>query len=390
MTLVAQLVHISDLHLATLADQAQARRSGWASLFSSVLPWLAGGMMGHDHSALDEFEEALSYVLLEKVLGTNAPPRNPGVTAEVKSKTWLVCTGDLSTFGDSNGRVQMGLDWLEYVATKKGVPYCVIYGNHDVWDGGVPADSTEQALTANRAVFRSRAFRGTWPLTPIARGPGACGTSANPAFRMPLPHTKRELVITSLNTVAHERLPNTLAYGKVVEDRYWTAGGAPPHQLSELPQRARPNELRFVLTHHPVHYPGKPPVGMALINEAQVAGVLTQRVGPELIGTVVLSGHTHATFPPPLSLAPLPASNVTVQHPLGVGQAQLVAGCLSQRPHGRSVVRHDFSCIRLYEDPDGTLELEREVWRRHGPGPSGRFLPIADAHGQWVEAIRLG
>jgi hypothetical protein len=208
--------------------------------------------------------------------------------------------------------------------------------------------------------------------------------------------SRRDLVVASLNTVLHERLQNTFAYGEIKEDRYWQpTPGADQHV--DLLARADPDEIRVVLTHHPVHYPAQPHLGMRLLNGGHVGTQLSTRVGAvggprgNPLATLVLSGHTHLTFPEPLTLPPdLPRSTADVQAPLGTGQLQLVAGTLSQRPLGNTSLTHDFTCLRFWEHDNGVLELEREVWRRRRPGPAGPFRPVEDGNKNWVEPLTLG
>jgi 3',5'-cyclic AMP phosphodiesterase CpdA len=389
---ILQLIHVSDLHFATGADQAQAQRVGAMSRFAS-LPWFAGGMMGHDAAALDQFEDALSFVLAERIFGSGRPPSDPGATARVKAVSWVVCTGDLSTFGDKHGQVTAALRWLAGVASRKGIRYCSIYGNHDVWDCAVPWDSTESALVARRDQLRRTHFPTTFPLVPAGVSAGGSSTKG---LRVRLPKSGRTLMVTSLNTVLHERFQNTFAYGEVKEDYYWRQQGIGPDQNVELLFRAQPDEIRVVLTHHPVHFDRTPFFGMRILNDMDVAVQLTTRVGATggatgaPLATLVLSGHTHTTFPPMPGLPQqLPQTPAQAHVPLGTGQLQLVVGTLSQRALAGSPRTHDFTCLRFFEDDHGVLALEREVWRRSRPGPSGPFRPIGDRHG-WTEPLVLG
>lgn len=398
MKLVLQLIHVSDLHFASRLDGAVAKRAGPISrLFS--LPWLAKGMMGHDAAALDQFEDALTYVLAERMLGTNLPPSDPHATKQVRDVSWIVCTGDLATFGDRHRQVEMAANWLADVATRKGIRYCTIYGNHDVWDCAIPVDRSESELANCRDDLRNTHFPATFPLVPVPRG--MAGAMSNPnghpagGVLARLPISQRILIVTSLNTVLHERLQNTLAYGEVQQDYYWRQPRG-PDQHAELQARAQPEEIRVVLTHHPVHFHGQPLFGMRLLNAAHVGMELSSRVSlaggarGNPLATLVLSGHTHATFPPALGLpAQLPHAFADAHAPLGTDQLQLVAGTLSQRALGTSPLTHDFACLRFFERDDGVLELEREVWRRALPGPSGPFRPVGDRHG-WVEPLVLG
>jgi 3',5'-cyclic AMP phosphodiesterase CpdA len=344
-------------------------------------------MMGHDGAALNRFADALDHLLLERELGT-LRPLDPAVSAQVKAKTWLVCTGDLTTYGDP-GRVDGCLKWIAATAAKKGVRHCVIYGNHDVWKGEVPLDTPQADLDAHRSALRAKTFSATWPLCPVPGAAGGAPSGGPGSLVVPLRRSSRELVVTSLNDVLHDRGPNTVAWGGVTADRYWEGGVL--DQMDGLAAQARKAEIRVVMMHHPVHDPENT-VWMILLNASQVATRLkVEQPSGCRIGTIMLAGHTHQVFPEFDELELPRAHRGTTHDPLGDGQVQLIAGTLSQRPYtgrARRELQHSFSVLRFYEHDDGRVQLEREVWRR-GPRQSGPFLPTEDDAGNTAETIWL-
>jgi 3',5'-cyclic AMP phosphodiesterase CpdA len=368
--LVLQLAHISDIHFVTPPSRvaAKTRRLPW------LPPRLAAGLMGHSQRALVAFEKSIQNILPDD---------------DTRARTWLVVTGDLTTLGEQSSLDEV-VDWVRSLAQTVGVSYAILYGNHDVWNGGLPLFTSQNVLYQHRSELRSRIFTGDWPLAPMAEGAGQCGSAgAAPAIEATLP-VGRQLVVTSLNTVIHDQLLNTLAFGKVAQDRYWESGSNLPPQLDALRAKARQDEVRVVLTHHPVHDPavcsatGQP--FQRLLNAGDVAQALERPVGGSALATLVVSGHTHAGFPDSGHLPDHLPRSLDCHDPLGDGQAQLIASTLSQRPFRGKGHEHEWQCLSFWDDA-GQLVLERVIYQR--PGRVGDFQRVEDSSGNFAERMVL-
>ncbi|CAN0548422.1 unnamed protein product, partial [Laminaria digitata] len=99
---VAQIIHISDLHVA-------------------VPSWTTG----HQPEILKTLEHSIEDYLLDQAwtLFGWSPDR-----------TRLVVTGDLTAIGDDES-LETALDSIDDIATTAGITPWVIHGNHDVWSG---------------------------------------------------------------------------------------------------------------------------------------------------------------------------------------------------------------------------------------------------------------
>jgi len=276
-------------------------------------------------------------------------------------RTRLVVTGDLSIVGDIV-QVRAALVRLADVARKKGlvdqsgqVRGIALYGNHDVWPKGFPLWTSNTVLNDHRTNLRNEPpFDQDWPLGPLG----------------PVPMGKHGVLeVHSLNTILHGRIDNSLARGEVKNDRYWTNANL-PDQLQQLAAHCnRTPALRVVLTHHPVHRSDRSVA--SLKNATDVARALAAPCpsgSGRPLAHIVLSGHTHKTFPKPGDLpTALPAGHAP-HKPLTDGQAQLTIGTLSQLGWARYGEEHDFQVLRFFleDDASRSLVLEREIYRRTG------------------------
>ncbi len=364
MTPLIQLIHISDLHIiaSTSADPAAGRRAlhqlfGHIPVLSNAaVDFFMRGVQGHDTQAWDDFVE-LFY-------------DEPELLHRWEGRTRLICTGDLSTWGD-DASLTLAHDQLNDLAKALKLGWHTIYGNHDVWPGvgSGPWSCNNTALGHRRTAMRQSYFGNTFPLS------------------LP-PHVNLNrggvLSFHALNTIQHEQWPNTIARGRVQGDYYWDAQRSTPHQLQRIGGHVGA-EVRVFLTHHPVCDPAKLPF-KKLSNRAQVAGSLAAAAGPlKHCGFIILSGHTHKLNPPHGQLPQAIGAN-NAQAPLVEDQAQLTTGTLSQRSYAGKGGNHLFQRLRFFEDGD-QLVLERRVYERSS-GLMG-FQPVATSAGQTDEVLTL-
>ncbi len=322
-----QIVHVSDLHVvATKRPSAHTvrnferwlKRAGLLSLWETL----------HDGTAPnDMFAPIMLREFIEKIT-----VRDP-VWSHLA--TWLVDTGDQTTYGDdpSFARARRELD--SFVAACGSSPpsgsLINLYGNHDAWPDDLPV------LARGKIAPHTAA---------LAKPPHRFAVrSAQAPLRAPLPAANAEIQLYSLDTVNDGSWENFCARG-IVDDAQLnhldrllhtgqaTAGG--PH-------------LRILATHHPVHFPAKRPAYTKVIaNESDVGRRLD--VAPPFVH-LVLSGHTHVLFP---EHGKLPHSPRTCSHsPLGTDQCQLVVGTLMQVDRFQKRGDHPHQCqvLRFYQDP---------------------------------------
>lgn len=357
-----QLIHVSDLHLnesvrtgglegwrQSVVDAANRQGAIRRYIARFLIRRALGDIEGHDPTALEMFRADLPAAVKD--------PDEDG-SADWRDRTWLIATGDLSTWGDTRS-IQSALNWLRETAERHNVRWTAIYGNHDVWPRGFPLSQPAHVLDGHRSLLRHTAFPEDWPLVPIHAGTGMPGAVP---LRVALRSPGAELLAASLNTVRHERPFSTFAMGKVTDDRYWESAGL-EHQLRAVDAIAA-GAVLVLLTHHPIHDPARWPPWMGLLaNRRRVARAL--RSHRRLI---VVSGHTHRHFPN--SFIRQDGRRRTRYRPLGRGQIQLIIGSLSQAdPLDDGRRRQQWQRLRMWEDDStGEIAIRRTVFERARAG----------------------
>ncbi|MBA5607920.1 metallophosphoesterase [Duganella sp. FT3S] len=373
------IVHVSDMHckgqgaVIDVATQKKVRRivralrrlgrSTWADQLEQR--WQAG-LAGHDPTAHEQ--------MCAFLCGFANYKDYAGV------ETWLLDTGDLSALGD-HASLRTALGWLDdYRLILDASQTLILHGNHDAWPGQFPLAASRKALVGHQAALRYLLGK-SWPDTEIHTA---------------IPHANAKLRLYAVNSTIGERWPNTLARGEVGMDPPWAKSGMP--QLAQLAQRAREGlhqdgvtrDFRILALHHPVHYPPpRPTLQMSLRNDTAVADTLAQFTVHQrgMLAHLLLSGHTHATYPPH---GALPSTSMGQQYPpLYEGQLQLIAGTLSQLPHRAdsvtfddvNFVPHQCQILTFFSSPNcarrGQLLMERRVVGRKLGGPY-QVLPLPD------------
>jgi 3',5'-cyclic AMP phosphodiesterase CpdA len=382
------IVHISDMHCkggASLTDIATERklrailralrRLGRSTLADLLEQRWENGLAGHDPLAHDRMCEFLRHFA--------SHPQFAGIA------TWLLDTGDLSTLGD-NGSLQTALGWLnDYAAILSATEMLVLQGNHDAWPGRFPLFASDQEIHTRQLTLR-QLLNKAWPDTSI---------------QIDIPHCSAKLRLNAINSTTGNRIPNTLARGIVDLDPPWAAYVG-RQQLAQLATRTqqtfhpdgKTRDFRILALHHPVHYPPpRPSMQMSLRNDREVADALAgfsaQKRG--LLAHLVLSGHTHATYP---ALGALPPTSMGQRYvPLYESQLQLIAGSLCQLPRyadrakfaDEDFIPQQCQILTFFASPkssrQGRLLMERRVVGRSGAGPYKFLAPRGRASG--VESI---
>jgi 3',5'-cyclic AMP phosphodiesterase CpdA len=279
--------------------------------------FLEDGTAGHDTFAPFVFTEFLAAVTVRDPVWSTHP-------------TWLVDTGDQTTFGDapsSAGARKLLASFAKSARPSLGGALTNLRGNHDAWPEGLPFSSTQAAIARHTSEVLADHYAIGAPQAALRTRLSGGG----------------EIQLYSLDTVDPGRLANSLARGSVDTSQL--------DRLDELVAAGAGNApcLRILATHHPVHYPPKrPKVAMVLANEAEV-GRRLDRPPPAI--QIVLSGHTHALFPAHGKLPP--TVRQCLHSPLGQEQCQLVVGTLMQTDVLDRRGAHAQQCelLRFYQDP---------------------------------------
>ena len=230
-----QIVHITDLHLcAGYSDRGKIAKE--RRLFGIQLRKLVEkknlfgwheGTLEHDETCEASFERFL------RDLRARAPSWFEG-----GAETWLVDTGDLTTYGDE-GSMQVAHKKLAHWQSILGAKSRLLFGNHDAWPGSQPAmlrhDWEQRIQLQQTQIGEFTPWRcETW-LTPL---------SLNIAQDM-------RIELYGLDTVTYDLWGGIVALGYIR-----------PETLSALKERASTRlagfegrAYRIVATHHPVRFP---------------------------------------------------------------------------------------------------------------------------------------
>ena len=292
-TKLLQIIHISDLHVGAdgvSAETALARKT------SRIALWLTRLMTRRDAFNWNEGTQTHFPAAPEMFKAFLENQRS--IDTEWFSNdipTWLVDTGDLTTYGDSNS-IKAGKQYLEQWARAAGATHTrSLYGNHDAWPSCMPlvaagtykADLAKQKERLNAFPEWQPASWCSQPLsTNIAGGAG-------------------RIDLYALDSVGWAGYRNGRAIGHIT-----------PEQVHALQARIEQGDvpsvpcLRIVATHHPIAFPYESrevrpliapfPDAMHLENSVEVAQSLRNPARQPLRDPyihVILSGHTHARYP---------------------------------------------------------------------------------------------
>lgn len=366
-----QLVHVSDMHV--FADRSPTVRQTRSRLIAlaHTLNSLAGTLGGPAATPLREVAETILEGIethdasgarrLDDFIASQVVPAVPRTTP-----TLLVVSGDQTTFGDAASIAHARSVLAKALAASDRS--LEIHGNHDAWLDRFPLFAPRGLRVGSARRLTQHGF-----LVEQISGPHAASGAAG------LP-----VELYTIDTVDRSRAHNTLALGFVSDA-----------QLDELEraidQRGAPDAIRVLVSHHPIAYPPPLPArGMVVRNGTTVAARLAGSTpgGGRPVVHMILSGHTHVTFPGHGQLTAPPAS----QPQLGPNQAQLVVGTATQRDTfgGRGSSPYQFQVLRFaHGSPHNgrrTVVVERRLVVR---GKIGPFRFLSPSPGASSEALVL-
>lgn len=325
-TPLLQIIHYTDMHLAS--DGYIKTRWQLKLVYPRLSHEWQQGWAGPRRAVLNDF------IRLIEDLKKGAPLDNSeGDPAWADRPTWLVDTGDGTTFGDA-ASLDEWQDWTKKFeqAAEPNARLMRVYGNHDAWPTTFPLFAgTQYAMNQQRDMLRLHYFNTTWPQPPwTVTVPGAVTGGA-----------QSQIELYAVNTVDHGLFMNTAALGVAARDRHWTLHPTFPldtpaddlaNQALAQPGGAAARHLRIAAMHYPVTddaTPGHIWPTKVLWNRQRFARDLQRHpsVTP-LVAHLLLAGHTHMAFP---GVGQLPRSASAATHtPLVAGQCQVVSASLSQ------------------------------------------------------------
>lgn len=389
-----QIVHVSDLHICENYRDRDALKNRAMRLWvrtqlenRNLFGWHEG-TLPHEERAMTAFERFLR----------SWPARSPGWFPDDRTKgpaTWLVDTGDATTFGDQ-ASLERAHDrlraWREMLGSCE---YLSVFGNHDAWPG------TQPVLLAGAGYSKrsseQRTLLGQWPAWDT-------GSWLKPLVTPQVQGVPR-IECYGLNSISFALRDNVRAIGRV-------SAGDLNALCTTIDARDKVPTYRVLAMHHPLSFPYESDDAtqfgvldtMVLSNAKRVSGRLKN--DPPAEGTrerpyvhMLLSGHTHLGHPGCTLPADLKESR---QGRIARDQVQLVSGSLMlvrdddavRAGRGAQVhvkARDDFTHPKVFDatqqfqilrfsfdtDTPGGLLLERRVMARLDNSPLG-YGPVPE------------
>ena len=349
---VRQIMHVSDMHvLAARHPTAPGIRilgRILKTISNTLYKILIDGTAPSDPYAPIVFPRFIEQVAIKDSDWSGVP-------------TWIIDTGDHSTFGDraSLSRAQQYLAGFAAAGNPGGPGNSVnnVHGNHDAWPDDFPLLAPSKISAHTNMIKRP-------PSSYAVR-------TAQAPIRTPLPAIGAEIQLYTLDTVNDGFWQNSWARGIVNKSQL--AGLDTLIQKQQGASEAL--HLRILATHHPIHYPPPRPRYEKVVADSASIGMHLS--DPQNCMHLMLSGHTHALYP---EHGKLPTSHRACDHdPPGNDRCQLVVGSLMQfdRSGKRWPHAHQCQVLRFYQDPGEPqiVILERLLAARdpsRAPGTASR------------------
>lgn len=332
-----KIIHISDLHLF-VDEYGFNRDSNEKARITNNLQFimqykltpalikskLIGDLLNHHSSdTLIAFEDTLSQIINNK---------------RSEEKIIVIQTGDVEAYGFS-GDDNNPLPGFKYWEAQKNnyskdVVFVDLYGNHDVWPGGVPFLMINKVEKAIEYVRKRPEFKDALPIL------------------IKVQMNSYRIEIYPINTVCFGWPLNTLSVGKIQTDypiregyqsQYPLSKGKNPIKeiiaLSDREKRNNKNEpaIRILVMHHPPHYFRSDKwtdlFGARLLSRIELKQLFYNK---DIKFHIVSGGHRHLVDPPE-SKCPLGNSGQP-QEPLPDTLIQLVAGSTTQEVSVKEIV----------------------------------------------------
>lgn len=346
---VLQIVHLSDMHVVSTNNAPAAAIRQWVRRFrraglSAAADMLEDGAAPNDTSAPRMLEQFLPRLVQD--------PKWRGCP------TWLIDTGDHTTFGDTASLVTARAHLASFSAalgtqTQSCPSLQDLPGNHDAWPETFPVLAPRkiqaQVVKLHSPPHAYRIGCASDPLVAALPGGG-------------------EIQLYTLDTVDHRFAQNALARGAVSDAQYDELDGL-------IGQRATGgHDLRILAAHHPMQHPPPRPSLLMVLADPHRTELRLNRPPPCV--HLVLGGHTHALYPEHSKLPASPRRQAP-NDPLGLDQCQLVIGTLMQEDGfgKRGADPHQVQVLRFFQDPGvpSSVLLQRGLVARNPYANNPRF-----------------
>jgi hypothetical protein len=234
--------------------------------------------------------------------------------------TWLVDTGDRTTFGD-DASLRTAAKYLEqWRRAARATASRELVGNHDAWSSCGPGMNvgtykSDMVQSKDRLKRLATLDEKLWIDEPL---------------RAPIPATNSEIQLYALDSIHWHGFGNVAARGYINPKSVERLCSRVTERFKVNPRR----QFRILALHHPIVFPydkserrkGMFSV-MALRSSNAITSLLNARDGNKVpMVNLFLSGHTHCRYPG--QLLETVAVTQFEQHPLAPEQLQLVAGPL--------------------------------------------------------------
>jgi hypothetical protein len=294
MKRVLQIIHVTDLHVGSEGASAEARHARERNRLSLYLTEIARqhNVFGWNEGTQTHFPYApATFKACLEDLRASEPEWFE------KTPTWLVDTGDLTTFGDLDS-IREGKQYIKEWAEVAGAHSTrELYGNHDAW----PACQPLTRLPA----YSQDLLEQRGKLTEFDAWQPQRWLSSPLRARIPIEGIEAEVQLYALDTIGWEGWRNGRAVGSI-DPRDIT-------ELQDLVEERRTGghtrDVRILATHHPISFPyesseikicGMPLHKMCLANPDQVTRRLRSArpaSAQDPYVHLMMSGHIHARYP---------------------------------------------------------------------------------------------
>ena len=353
---VLQIIHVTDLHIRDSVFTEQQRfaleQRIWGRLLSRVcrrtnaLEW-AEGTQGHYPAAPRSFRSFLQrLVVVSPKWFADEEGRRP--------ETWLVCTGDLTTYGDSRSLELAETYLAEWLQALPGARMRSIYGNHDAWPSCGPGTNIGSLDADHAKQISQLQARAGWSPSDWIDAP----------LSITIPGTANAIELYALDSIHSTPLGNIRAIGDLRSADIVKLQQAIAARLTAPGRKS----YRILATHHPVTFPyrymdthvfGIPGLTkMRLQYAATVQAQLQNIRGVPAVGPLahlILSGHSHEQYP---TGKWSPAVVGMRQKGMGESQLQLVAGPLGLN-RGSSAAANTYASGEGCPKPNCQAEILR-------------------------------
>jgi hypothetical protein len=271
------------------------------------------GTQTHLHNAPGQFEQ-----FLMQTFGEDPETGLRGPWSGIP--TWLVDTGDLTTWGDGDSTAEGKTILAKWATAAQATAALSLYGNHDAWPACMPFTNWWDYFSDLKAQRDALTAQAEWQPERWVTNP----------LSVPLAGLDADIELYGLDSIGWSGFRNGRAVGQI-DPRAIT------HLQEEIESRRRKRRsLRILATHHPISFPYGPGATRTVVifdkerlSGAQVVASRLRYPPPhhqqQPYVQIMLSGHVHARYPAERRVSP---GFEIQQQGLDRGQLSLTASSL--------------------------------------------------------------